>query len=235
MLEHTDGEQGSAGVNVWISFADLFAGLLLIVLLGLIVTLSNYKKLNEELRFSRELQVAINQAVEVNTQMRSRLTATLPPTAEPLSYSETALSIPSVVLFRSFSYDDFLQDKQRLEVLALVRGALKDALDQAGPQRKYLKVVIEGHTDSDPIRRDASTQAIPTNWELSSRRATGVLRYFEEGGMSASEYDIRAMGLADTVPVASNTSEEGKERNRRIVIRIEPDLEKIKAASVRTQ
>jgi chemotaxis protein MotB len=89
--------------------------------------------------------------------------------------------------------------------------------------------VIEGHTDSDPIKKQAVTPAIKTNWELSSRRATGVLRFFEEDGLNSREYNIVAMGLGDSVPVADNLTEEGKAMNRRIVIRIEPDLEAIKS------
>ncbi len=73
------------------------------------------------------------------------------------------------------------------------------------------------------------TAAIKTNWELSSRRATGVLRFFEDAGLSSKEYNIVAVGLADSVPVADNATEEGKAKNRRIVIRIEPDLEAIKS------
>jgi chemotaxis protein MotB len=56
------------------------------------------------------------------------------------------------------------------------------------------------------------------NWELSSRRATGVLRFFKDGGLPAQEYNIMAVGLADTQPVTPNTTEDGKQQNWRIVI-----------------
>jgi chemotaxis protein MotB len=138
--------------------------------------------------------------------------------------------IPAGELFAPFSYDDYLTDSRKRALLTTIRQALKETVDEARDERRYLRIVIEGHTDSDPIRGVNIMSAIPTNWELSSRRATGVLRFFEEGGLDARDYNIVAMGLADTQPVAPNNTEAEKSQNRRIVIRIAPDIEKMRAA-----
>lgn len=71
-------------------------------------------------------------------------------------------------------------------------------------------LTVEGHTDSVPI----STPKFPSNWELSSSRASAVLR--ELVGMGINPRRVTAVGYADNYPVASNSSEEGREKNRRV-------------------
>jgi flagellar motor protein MotB len=220
--------ESDVGVNVWISFADVFAGLLLIALMGLVVVLGKHSA--EDVRFSSSLVQAMNRATEITKQMQGKLGKQLPAVASQTQYSETEIVIPAGALFAPLGFDDYLLDSKKREVLTTIRQALKDSLDQAGEERKYLRIVIEGHTDSDPIRPSKMTREIPTNWELSSRRATGVLRFFEEGGLKAQDYNIVAMGLADTQPVGPNTTEAEKSLNRRIVIRIAPDLDKLRAS-----
>jgi len=74
-------------------------------------------------------------------------------------------------------------------------------------------VVVEGHTDSRPI----STSQFPSNWELSTARATSVLRYLtEERGLSAAR--VAASGYADTRPVADGTDAASLAQNRRVEI-----------------
>ncbi len=90
--------------------------------------------------------------------------------------------------------------------LALV-GKLSSVLKEAGGD-----ISIEGHTDSVPI----STPQFPSNWELSSARAATVLRQFMVLGLPATK--MRAIGYADTKPVASEISEEAKAKNRRVEI-----------------
>ncbi len=219
--------EDSVGVNVWISFADMFAGLMLIMLMGLVVVLSRHTAVT--VKVSDRLLQAIGQATNITGQLRQKLSTQLPDVAKQMQDSETTqIMIPAGALFASFGFDDYLYDQKKQALLTTIRQALKESLDQAGSDRKYLRIIIEGHTDSDNIKPSAATREIPTNWELSSRRATGVLRFFEAGGLTAREYNIVATGLADTVPIAPNTPEE-KSLNRRIVIRIEPDLDKLKA------
>jgi chemotaxis protein MotB len=79
-------------------------------------------------------------------------------------------------------------------------------------------VVVEGHSDDRPIR----TARYPSNWELSSARAGAVVRWLtEQGGVPA--HRIRALGLADTRPVDTNETVEGRARNRRVEILFEVD------------
>jgi chemotaxis protein MotB len=74
-------------------------------------------------------------------------------------------------------------------------------------------VTIEGHTDSRPI----STARYPSNWELSTSRATSVLRYLVEArGFPTAR--LSAAGYADTHPVDAGNTPEALARNRRVEI-----------------
>jgi len=70
---------------------------------------------------------------------------------------------------------------------------------------------IEGHTDDAPIR----TAIYPSNWELSSARATAVVRYFTENHTILSDH-ISALGYGEYRPVAPNNSIENRASNRRV-------------------
>jgi chemotaxis protein MotB len=73
---------------------------------------------------------------------------------------------------------------------------------------------IEGHTDSIPTDPDGP---YPTNWELSAARAINILRAVTEYDRSI-ESRSQVAGFADTVPLASNESAEGRAYNRRVDI-----------------
>jgi chemotaxis protein MotB len=73
-------------------------------------------------------------------------------------------------------------------------------------------VTVAGHTDNVPIR----TGRYPSNWELSSARAASVVRYFIRRGLSGDRFS--AVGLASTRPLADNESEQGRAKNRRVVL-----------------
>jgi chemotaxis protein MotB len=73
------------------------------------------------------------------------------------------------------------------------------------------ELVVEGHTDSRPIR----TASFPSNWELSTARATSVLQFLLSGDQISARR-LSAAGYADTRPRAANTTEAGMARNRRV-------------------
>lgn len=88
------------------------------------------------------------------------------------------------------------------------------------------QIRIEGHTDNVPISTKLQDK-FKTNWELSTGRATIVVRYLiDQGGVQREV--LSAVGYADTHPIASNDSEEGRSSNRRIEIVLYPkDLSQI--------
>jgi chemotaxis protein MotB len=99
-----------------------------------------------------------------------------------------------------------------LKVLKQVSDVLKNINEK--------QIRIEGHTDNVPIKGKLKDR-YPSNWELSTARATSVVRYVvEEGGVNSG--NLEAVGYADTRPVAENDTEDGRAVNRRIEIVLYP-------------
>ncbi len=71
-------------------------------------------------------------------------------------------------------------------------------------------IVVEGHTDSQPI----SNSQYPSNWELSGARASAVVRTFVTDGVTRGRLSGALYGAED--PTASNATPEGRSRNRRV-------------------
>jgi chemotaxis protein MotB len=104
--------------------------------------------------------------------------------------------------------------KEGKKVLDKVVSILKDIKDK--------RIQVEGHTDNVPIVSDLKKR-YPTNWELSTGRATEVVRYLQEAG-SIDPKLLSATGYGEFQPVAPNDTEEGKHKNRRIEIVLLPIL-----------
>ncbi|MBZ0329295.1 OmpA family protein [Halomonas sp. ANAO-440] len=79
-------------------------------------------------------------------------------------------------------------------------------------QRHDGEVAVEGHTDS----RSIQTPEFPSNWVLSSARAIAIVHALEQAGVETQR--LRAVGLADTRPLATNDSAEGRAQNRRVEV-----------------
>lgn len=80
---------------------------------------------------------------------------------------------------------------------------------------------VAGHTDNVPIR----SRRYPSNWELSTSRAVAVTKFMIERGLEGGR--ISAAGHAETQPVASNDTPEGRAQNRRIEIILLPNLDEL--------
>jgi len=99
-------------------------------------------------------------------------------------------------------------------VLARVGGVLASIEDR--------QIQVSGHTDTTPISDKLKTQ-FPTNWELSTARATNVVRFLSEKAAVPARRLV-ASGYGEYHPVASNKSSTGRARNRRIEILLTPSL-----------
>jgi chemotaxis protein MotB len=112
-----------------------------------------------------------------------------------------------------------------LEINASVLFASGEAVLQGGAVKTLTQVAqvlgqgdhaieVEGYTDDIAI----NTPHFPSNWELSSARASSVVRLFIEHGVAAER--LTAVGSASNRPVAPNTTPEGRARNRRVAVTI---------------
>jgi chemotaxis protein MotB len=98
------------------------------------------------------------------------------------------------------------------EVLQKLADSFRDNREQS--------IVVEGHTDDVQIGK-ALQPRFPTNWELSTARASAVVRFLAEKGKIEPER-LTASGFSYFQPVASNLTEEGRSQNRRIEIILVP-------------
>ena len=87
---------------------------------------------------------------------------------------------------------------------------------------------VEGHTDNRPI----NTSEFPSNWELSTMRATTVVRYFIAHNLNPRLFS--AEGFAEYRPIASNSVASGRAKNRRVEIIYKRDriMEQLKEKSI---
>ncbi|SDN37184.1 OmpA/MotB family protein [Vreelandella arcis] len=112
--------------------------------------------------------------------------------------------------------DSLLFDSGRAELTAQGRdlvASLVDVLNAFDGQ-----VSVEGHTDNVPI----ATARFPSNWELSSARAIAVVRHLESQGLNVSR--MRAVGYADTQPMETNATPQGRAANRRVELLLRQPL-----------
>lgn len=101
-----------------------------------------------------------------------------------------------------------------------LKSQAKQLLDELGlflSANPLYYIKIEGHTDNIPIK----SQQFRSNWELSVARANSVMRYLIDADKLPIQR-IQAVGYGEFRPVASNNTEEGRARNRRVVLEIVP-------------
>jgi len=120
------------------------------------------------------------------------------------------VSLAEKLLFPSGSTEVNPKGKQALQKVADV---LKKNPD--------IGITIEGHTDNVPI----STSCMKDNWDLSVLRATSITRIITDAGVNPKQ--IIASGRGEYFPVASNSTSEGKAKNRRSEIILTPNLEEL--------
>lgn len=117
---------------------------------------------------------------------------------------DVVVSISNEILFKPGSA--VLSDRAK-KVLDEVADKIKASYPNA-------EVRVEGHTDNQAVRR--SKDEHKDNWDLSGNRAQAVLQYLLGHGIAASQLGFAGYGMER--PIASNSTEAGKAKNRRVEI-----------------
>lgn len=113
-----------------------------------------------------------------------------------------AVEINASVLFAS---GQATLEGESLKVLKAVAEVLVDVDNH---------IQVEGYSDNAPIQ----SVMFPSNWELSSARASGVARLFVENGIQSAR--VMVVGYGENKPVDTNDTPEGRARNRRVIVMI---------------
>lgn len=102
----------------------------------------------------------------------------------------------------------------------------RKAVQQLGTvlaQNPDIAVLIEGHTDNVPY---GGSGQLKDNWDLSTKRATSIVQILRENS-NIDPQNLTAAGRGEYAPVASNDSETGRAKNRRIEVILTPKLDEI--------
>ncbi len=168
--------------------------------------------LNDELAKSKKKLAEAKEALEKKSSEYEELAKSLKGeiAAGKIELSELkgrmTVKMKDKILFSSGSVK---VNKEGQEALAKVAEALKNV--------KGKIIHVEGYTDNVPTDPKGP---YPTNWELSTARATVVTKFLQEHGVPPQI--LSAVGYGEYQPVASNATSEGKSLNRRIEIVLAP-------------
>lgn len=147
--------------------------------------------------------------VLTNNLTRSLSTAELKEVDIKVLKGVVYISLTDNMLFRSGSYE---VNSRAMETLSKIAKIIKDYKDY--------DVLVEGNTDPVPIKREN----IRNNWDLSALRASSVVQVLQNDfGVNPSR--LTAGGRGEYNPIADNSTELGRQRNRRTEIIITPKLD----------
>jgi flagellar motor protein MotB len=198
MTEAEDGEL-AAQAPVWTVFGDLMAGLVgafVLVLIGvLLVQVDLVASLQQEIekrRIEEQRRIALERALAI------------PLASGRVTLANGRIGISGSVLF-AVNSDELRPDGRQL--LRTLVQPLRVYLGERGEM-----LMVSGFTDDKPLRE--GNRRFADNLELSAQRALTVTRALIEEGMPSSQVFAAAFGPEQ--PVASNSSEPGRARNRRV-------------------
>ncbi|MGV8812850.1 MAG: OmpA family protein [Gelidibacter sp.] len=122
------------------------------------------------------------------------------------------VSMENKLLFQSGSWAVGVNGKQAVQQLGSVLAENPD-----------IAILIEGHTDNVPY---TGTGVMNSNWDLSTKRATAIVQILRENPAINPE-NLTAAGRGEFAPIATNDTNEGKAKNRRIEVILTPKLDEI--------
>ncbi len=197
------------GVEPWMAtFADMVTLLMVFFVLFYSVEKDNTEKFKSAIDMMVEEDgpdglakiMRVMDATKVMQNLKEMRDATLAAQAEETVEDKIVLRVPGLNLFK----------KGGAKLSPAARPVLDEIVKIIKTKGKKHKIFIQGHTDDVPIH----TAKFESNWELSAIRATAVLRYFFDKGIDPER--LTATGYADTFPMVSNNTKEGRAKNRRI-------------------
>lgn len=224
--------EAEEGAPAWMtSFADM-----LVLMLCFFVLLSSFAKtdaatfasaagsLREALGSAPEASVRADAPAAVAAAPAVQTTAASPEPAALMARPDAVLRVREFLAARGLAASVDVSRSERGVVLRardhILFGSAEATLGAEGQpvldavaelmQSFPGQLAVEGHSDDRPIE----SAVFPSNWELSGARAAAVLRNLLRAGVERRR--LHVAGYADTSPIASNDTEEGRAQNRRV-------------------
>lgn len=188
-------ERDDSEVQVWPAFTDV---LMIVTLVLVFYLFSQATIIGQTIRGIRQRQVELREAVEktIPSSLRADMKISEDGSIQRYTFADR-------ILFDSGSAD---LKPSGMELLMALGRVFKTH------EKTVTRIQIEGHTDDVQIQG-----RFPSNWELSSARATSVVRFFQDE-CGLDEKVLSATGLSEYHPVDRQDSEEARARNRRIEV-----------------
>lgn len=188
-----------SSLNFWPPWADVLLTILLMLILYIFIQYIAYSRAAiDELMNVRQKQILLESEIEKNFagDYNKDIKVSRDANLQKISFSDN-------ILFDLAKAD--LKERGK-EVLYRIGVILKN-------NPFYSKIQIEGHTDDLPI--NSARHTFPSNWELSSARATSVVRYLQEN-VGIAPKCLSSTGYSEYQPVVPNQDDESRGKNRRI-------------------
>lgn len=207
-----DSEVGEVDKGTyWISIGDLITGLLIIFILTLSYYMLKFSHVTAELTENRIKRAKILQQIKKDIETQG--------IKVKVDLEHGILRLPEGILF-DIGRAEIREDGR--ELIQKLGPILYGVLTRPKFKGDVETIFIEGHTDNVPIH----TAQFASNWELSTQRAINTWRLFIEITPQLAELKnnkgeplFSCSGYADTRPVRSNETVEGRRENRRIDLR----------------
>lgn len=199
------GEEGGS----WVGFTDLTVALLSLFILAFVAMATlRWQKDQQLTRTEKEVESCQEEVKRIAKERNALLSHSLKTPLERglIALENGNVQIQASLLFPTGSADLTTQGD---EVLALIGKGLLDVLDTSEV------IMVAGFTDDSPIKSDTYT-----NWELSTQRATNVVKSLIRLGYPPNR--VFAAGFAETQPLRPNTTAENRQMNRRVEIGVAP-------------
>ena len=188
-------------INRWVvSYADLVTMLLALFLVMYAVNVTKYQAMAQEVQQNLKVEVieSVDEKLEKILEENVKENPDISVIKEPKG---VVLRINNNIIFDNGSAEIKAEAKETLDEIINTLSKIDNP------------VIIEGHTDSVPIK----TSKYPSNWELSTARATNMINYILKTGKIPPKR-LSAVGYGEYMPIGDNTSISGRMLNRRVDI-----------------
>lgn len=194
-----------------ISVSDLMTGLLTIFILTLIYYILNFSQATAQLTDNNIKRAAILNSIKEDLMKQG--------IEVKIDTAHGVLHLPEGILFDVGEAQ--VKDKG-LTLVQVLGPVLNDTINKPEYAGSIETIFIEGHTDNVPIKTDIYA----SNWELSTQRAINTWNAITKAAPgllelknTQNQYIFSCSGYADTRPISTNDTIEGRQENRRIDLR----------------